>query len=46
MKMMRNVFSIVQIMLKMIHIPEKVYDTLGFQKDEVSGVVYDHNDGI
>ena len=24
----------------------KVYDALGFPKDDVSGVVYDRNDGI
>ena len=33
-------------MLETGHIPEKVYDALGFPKDEVSGVVYDRNDGI
>ena len=35
-----------KIMLETVHIPEKVYDYLGFLKDEVGGVVYDHNDGI
>ena len=33
-------------MLETGHIPEKVHDALGFPKDEVSGVVYDSNDGI
>ena len=32
-------------MLETGHISEKVYDALGFQKEEVSGVVYDCNDG-
>ena len=35
-----------KIMLETGHILEKVYDALGFPKDEVSGVVYYHNDGI
>ena len=30
-------------MLETGHIPEKVYDAIGFSKDEVSGVVYDRN---
>ena len=33
-------------MLEKGHIPDKVYGSLGFPKDEVSGVVYDRNDGI
>ena len=33
-------------MLETGHIPEKVYDALGFPKYGVSGVVYDRNDGI
>ena len=33
-------------MLETGHVPEKVYDTLGFPKYEVSGVVYDSNYGI
>ena len=33
-------------MLETGHIPEKVYDALGFPKYEVSGVVYDSNDVI
>ena len=33
-------------MLETGHIPEKVYDALGFPKDEVCGVSYDRNDGI
>ena len=33
-------------MLEMGHIPERVYDALGFPKDKVSGVAYDLNDGI
>ena len=33
-------------MLKTGHIPEKVYDAIGFPKYELSGVVYDRNDGI
>ena len=33
-------------MLETGHIPEKVYDALGFPKDGVSGFVYDLNDGI
>ena len=35
-----------KIMLETGHIPEKVYGALGFLKNEVSGVVYDINDGI
>ena len=35
-----------KIILDKDHIPEKFYDTLGFPKYEVSGVVYDRNDGI
>ena len=33
-------------MLETGHIPERVYDSLGFPKDEVSGGVYDRNDVI
>ena len=33
-------------MLETGHILEKVYDAIGFTKDEVSGVVYDFNYGI
>ena len=33
-------------MLETGHIPEKVYDALGFPKYGVSGVVYDLNYGI
>ena len=33
-------------MLETGHIPEKVYDALGFTKYGVSGVVYDRNDVI
>ena len=33
-------------MLEKGHIPQKVYNALGFPKDEISGVVYDCNDGI
>ena len=33
-------------MLEMGDIPEKVYDALGFSKDEISVVVYNNNDGI
>ena len=35
-----------KIMLETGHIPEKVYDALGFPKYQVSGVVYDSNDVI
>ena len=35
-----------KIMLETGHIPEKVYDSIVFTKDEVSGVVYDRNDVI
>ena len=35
-----------KITLETGHIPEKVYDALEFTKYEVSGVVYDCNDGI
>ena len=35
-----------KIILNKDHIPEKFYDTLGFPKYEVSGVVYDSNDVI
>ena len=34
------------ITLEIGNIPEKVYDAIGFPKDEVSGVVYDRNYGI
>ena len=34
-----------KIMLETDGIPEKFYDAFLFQKDEVSGVVYDRNDG-
>ena len=33
-------------MLEKGSIPGKVYDALGFPKDEVSSVVYNRNDGI
>ena len=33
-------------MLETGHIPEKVYDALGFPKYEVIGVSYDRNDEI
>ena len=33
-------------MLETGHIPENVYEALGFKKDEVSGVAYDINYGI
>ena len=33
-------------MLETGHIPEKVYDALGFLKDDVGGVVYDRSYGI
>ena len=47
MKIIRKRFSQwFKIMLETDHIPEKVYDTLVFPKDEGSGVVYDINDGI
>ena len=35
-----------KIMLETGHIPEKVYDALGFPKYRVRGAVYDRNDGI
>ena len=35
-----------KIILETGHIPDKVYDDLGFPKDLVSGVVYDPNDEI
>ena len=44
---MIEIFSqLFKIMLETGHIPEKVYDALEFTKYEVSGVVYDFNDGI
>ena len=47
MQMIEKHFSqFFKIMLETGHIPEKVYDALAFPKDEVSGVVYDRNDGI
>ena len=47
MQMIEKLFSpLFKIMLETGHIPEKVYDDLVFPKDEVSGVVYDRNDGI
>ena len=47
MQMIKKYFSQqFKIMLETGHIPEKVYDALGFTKDEVSGVVYCLNDGI
>ena len=35
-----------KITLETGHIPEKFYDALVFKKDEVTGVVYNHNDVI
>ena len=46
MQIIENFSQFFKIMLKTGHIPEKFYDALGFSKDEVSGVVYDRNDGI
>ena len=47
MQMIEKHFShLFKIILEMGHIPEKVYDALGFPKDEVNGFVYDLNDGI
>ena len=47
MKIIKKRFShSFKIMLETDHIPEKVYDTLVFPKDERSGVSYDINDGI
>ena len=47
MQIIEKYFSqLFKVMLEMVHIPEKVYDALGLPKCEVSGVVYDHNDGI
>ena len=42
----KNFSQLLKIMLETCHIPEKVYDALGFTKYEVSGVVYCLNDGI
>ena len=38
--------QLLKIMLETGHIPEKVYDALGFTKYKVIGVVYDCNYGI
>ena len=47
MKMIETHLSqLFKITLETGHIPEKVYDALGFPKYEVSGVVYDSNDVI
>ena len=47
MKIIEKRFSqLFKIMLETGHTPEKVYDALGFPKDQVSGVVYNCNDGI
>ena len=47
MQMIRKYFSQwFKIILETGHIPEKVYDALGFPKDDISGVVYYRNDGI
>ena len=47
MQMIEKHFSqLFKIVLETGDIPEKIYDALGFPKDEVSGVVYDRNDGI
>ena len=47
MKIIEKYFSqLFKIMLETGHIPEKVYDSLGFPKYELSGVVYYLNDGI
>ena len=35
-----------KIMLETVHIPEKIYDALGFTTYEISVVVYDCNDGL
>ena len=46
-QMIEKHFSqLLKIMLETGHIPEKVYDSLGFPKYELSGVVYYINDGI
>ena len=42
----KKISRLFKIMLETGLIPEKFYDALGFPKDEVSGVVYDHNYGI
>ena len=47
MQIIEKYFSqLFKIMLETGHILEKVYDALGFTKDEVSDVVYDRNYGI
>ena len=47
MKMIDKRFPLLfKIMLETGNTPEKVHDDLGFPKYEVSGVVYDTNDGI
>ena len=44
---MIEIFSqLFKIMLETGHIPEKVYDALGFPKDEVRGFICNRNDGI
>ena len=45
-KLLRIISQQFKIMLETGHIPENVYDALGFTKYWVSDVVYDYNDGI
>ena len=42
----KYLFQLFKIMLETGYIPDKVYYSLGFTKNEVRGVVYDRNDGI